>query len=129
VAVVWAFVTGAVALHQRRNPAAPLMALASAGVILVFLAELFFIRDVFFGSVPRLNTVFKLTYQAWILLSIAGAAALTVAAQRARLGNIAATAALLPVIAVVALALLYALGAIPNRADGFSGPTSIDGLS
>ena len=43
--------------------------------LLLYGSELFFmVKDVFFGGAPRLNTIFKLSYQAWMLLSLAGGA-------------------------------------------------------
>ncbi|MFC1851026.1 DUF2298 domain-containing protein [candidate division CSSED10-310 bacterium] len=41
-----------------------------AGVGLLFLCEIIYIKD-FYGGQPRMNTVFKFGYQAWILLSLA----------------------------------------------------------
>src|SRR5205823_5527780 len=48
----------------------PFFALVAVAYLLVLGTELFYIKDIF-GS--RLNTVFKLYYQAWIMLAIAGA--------------------------------------------------------
>ena len=70
---IWALSTAAVVLYGRRSVAALPAALGATGILLLFGSELLFVRDVFFGSVPRLNTVFKLSYQAWVLLSIGGA--------------------------------------------------------
>jgi len=47
----------------------PLFAMTAVAALLVLGAELFFIKDSF-GS--RLNTVFKLYYQAWLLLGVSG---------------------------------------------------------
>src|SRR5690606_25764397 len=69
-ALAWLFAGATLAIHQRRHAAAPALALATVGALLIFGSELLFVRDVFFGSVPRMNTVFKLTYQAWTLLSV-----------------------------------------------------------
>ena len=46
------------------------LVLAAAGFYLLAMAELFFVAD-FFGN--RMNTVFKIYYQCWFLLTIAGA--------------------------------------------------------
>ncbi len=46
------------------------LVLAAAGFYLLAMTELFFLAD-FFGN--RMNTVFKLYYQCWFLLTIAGA--------------------------------------------------------
>src|SRR5579883_2041832 len=43
---------------------------------LVAVCEIFFLKDVFAGNFPRMNTVFKFYFQAWALLSIASGAGL-----------------------------------------------------
>ena len=131
---------GALALTYAvaRRGAAPAAALAALGFLLLYGAELFFVRDVFYGSVPRLNTVFKLSYQAWLLLGIAGAVAISgvVAAAASRgprylqfLRPAVARVALLPLGLLVGAGLVYPLLAVFNRTEGFSRPTAIDGLA
>lgn len=126
---VWLLASASVALALSRNAGAPAAALATIGALLLYGSELFLIRDVFFGSVPRLNTVFKLSYQAWVLLALAGAAGLAgglhrAVVQRRRLGLVA-----LPVGWLAAAGLVYPLLAAFNRTESFSLPTSIDGLA
>ena len=60
-----------------RDPliAFPLLLLAVAMLILVG-AELFYVVDLFGGAFRRMNTVFKVYYQAWLLLALVGAYAL-----------------------------------------------------
>ena len=127
---VWALTTAFVVLSIARRSAAPLLGFAAVGALLIFGAELFFIRDVFFGAVPRLNTVFKLTYQAWMLLSLAGAVALAIALERAWSGRSRAGWVAVPVLVIVSLGFVYPLTAIPNRTNNFDGTdSSIDGLA
>jgi YYY domain-containing protein len=58
---------------QRRSSHVFALALILVSALLVLGAEFFFIQDQFNA---RMNTVFKLYYQAWLLLSIAGGFAL-----------------------------------------------------
>ena len=110
----------------------PVLAVAATAYLLILGGELFYIRDVF-GS--RLNTVFKLSYQAWILLAVSGAfssywllreweGARGSGAELIR-GVWAGIACLL-----VAGALLYPLGATLSRTEGLARPDrSLDGLA
>ncbi len=50
--------------------------LGTIAFALIALCEVFFLRDVFAGNYPRMNTVFKFYFQAWALLSIASGAGL-----------------------------------------------------
>ena len=126
---LWALCTTAIVLHLRRSAGAPVAFLAAVGVLLLYGAELLLIRDVFFGSVPRLNTMFKLSYQAWVLLSIAGAVAFVAAISEPRRRNLAAHLAAAPVALLLVLSFAYVAGAVPNRTNGFGNETNIDGLA
>ncbi len=117
---------------DRDDAVAPALALMTAGYLLIFGAELFFIKDVFNS---RLNTVFKLYYQAWLLLAIAGAhggywLARRWRPARASAGDLfrgawAGLAAL-----VVAGSLLYPVGATLSRTAGLTANgRTLDGLA
>jgi YYY domain-containing protein len=127
-ALTWALATAFVVLAGRRRAGAIPVGLAAAGILLLYGAELFFVRDVFFGSIPRLNTFFKLGYQAWLLLALAGAVGATLALARAREGA-AGRAPGVAVVAIVALGMVYPVLAVANRTEGFGAPSNIDGLA
>jgi YYY domain-containing protein len=106
------------------------LGLGALAVLLVLGAEFFYVKDVF-GS--RLNTVFKLYYQAWLLLAVVGGFALYRLASSSwgeswgpRLWRLswAGGAAL-----VLAAALVYPVAATFNRTDDFGAPQSLDGLA
>lgn len=127
----WLLAGATIATAWRRSAAAGVVALAGVGALLLYGAELFLIKDIFFDSAPRLNTVFKLSYQAWVLLSLAGGVALAVAVRRAM--QLRPTFAWLaaPALVLVAAGLVYPLIAMPNRTNGFSssGDNTADGLA
>src|SRR5260370_2558475 len=60
--------------HLHDRPRAFTMLLGAAAFGLVAMTEIIFLRDVFVGSYPRMNTVFKFYFQAWALLSITSGA-------------------------------------------------------
>jgi YYY domain-containing protein len=118
---------------EEATTVVPVLTAMSVAMLLVFGAELFYVQDVFNS---RLNSVFKLYYQAWLLLGVCGAfsAYWLLARRPAREGSQqyrfagrawGALAALL-----VAGALLYPLGATLSRTEGLARPNrSLDGLA
>jgi YYY domain-containing protein len=104
--------------------------------LLIFGTELVFIQDSF-GN--RMNTVFKLYFQAWPMLAVVGAYAafylgsrLLVPGLKKSLSTLATvgTAAWLGVAAVfVFAAFLYVPAALESRSNGFSNPMTLDGLA
>lgn len=125
----WCISSAALLLALERSAAAFGLAILAVAAMLLLGSELFLIKDVFFGGVPRLNTVFKLTYQAWILLSVGGAVALVVALRRAWERRNSAGWLAVPVAALVAGGLVYPVLAAMNRTEGFGKDTAIDGLA
>ncbi len=102
--------------------------LSSLAVLLILGAEFFFVKDVF-GN--RMNTVFKLYYQAWLLLAVGGGFALYYMTThwlpdvswswRAAWGGGTAL--------VLAAAMLYPLMATFSRTEDFGLPRGLDGLA
>jgi uncharacterized membrane protein len=92
--------------------------------------EFFFVKDVF-GN--RMNTVFKLYYQAWLLLAVGGGFALYYLAMRwlPRLDVHWGWRAGWSAVAVVVLgaAMLYPLGGTFDRTQEFDAERGIDGLA
>jgi uncharacterized membrane protein len=102
--------------------------LVAGGVACLLGPEVLYVRDEFDGSdLFRMNTVFKLGFQAWLLLGLAGVAAL--AWRRDWLPRRAARfAAGLALAAVLLGAAVYpVLGTYASR-DGFGRSPTLDGL-
>jgi len=116
--------------EQGRLPVLFALGLAAVAVLLVLGAEFFYVKDVF-GN--RMNTVFKLYYQAWLLLAVADGFALYRLAsaswgeswgpRRWRVFWTGATGL------VLVAALVYPVAATFNRTDGFDAPRTLDGLA
>lgn len=101
--------------------------LLAGGVTCVLIPELVYVRDAFDnGPLYRMNTVFKLSYQAWLLLAVAAACALPWAGlwlPRRAWAPWAVVAVVL-----VLLGLVYPYAGTYARHDGFSRPPTLDGL-
>ena len=63
-------------MHLHDRPRAFTLLLGTVAFALVAMTEVVYLRDVFAGSFPRMNTVFKFYFQAWALLSITSGAGL-----------------------------------------------------
>ena len=102
--------------------------LSAAGVACLLGPEVLYVRDEFDGGpLFRMNTVFKLDYQAWLLLGLAGIGAL--AWWRTWLPRRAARL-LVGAVAAVALAgaLVYPIAGTYARKGGFDRSPTLDGL-
>lgn len=99
-------------------------------VLLVYGPELFMVRD---SSGTRANSTFKLWYAAWTLLSVVAAAGIVEAVRIAPRPSFSAAvvrrAALGLCGVALAAALVYPAYVSFTRTNGFSGPTTLDGLA
>jgi YYY domain-containing protein len=107
--------------------------------LLLFGTELVYIQDAFNN---RMNTVFKLYFQAWQMLALVSAYAVfylgwpafaRVAGQAreaaARWRRVSTAAWLVVAAAFVGAAFLYVPAALESRSNGFSNPMTLDGLA
>jgi YYY domain-containing protein len=102
--------------------------LVCGGMACLLGPELLYVRDEFEGGrLYRMNTEFKLGYQAWLLLGLAGVGAL--AWWRVWLPRRAARAAFAVLIALVVLgAAVYPVAGTYARTGGFARAPTLDGL-
>jgi uncharacterized membrane protein len=120
-----------VALHAlaRATPPARLVWLLIAGGVACLLGpELLYVRDEFEdGPLYRMNTVFKLGYQAWLLLGLAAIGALAFRADWLAPRRLRWT--LVPLAALLAAAaVVYPVAGTYARKEGFSRAPTLDGL-
>lgn len=102
-----------------------LASLAFLGLILVLGPEYLFVVDLF-GT--RMNTVFKLHYQAWVLMGLVSSVGLVwmMAAMRPRpMAALVAALALL----LVGAGLVYPVLATPAKIQGSQSPPTLDGVA
>jgi YYY domain-containing protein len=116
------------ALWSRRVPAAEraVWLLVAGGLTCLLLPEIVYVRDEFDGSdLYRMNTVFKMGYQAWYLLAVAGGVAVALApvllARAPRWAWATGAAAL------VALGGAFTLEGSYARKAGFAGSPTLEG--
>ena len=124
------------ALHEvkERGPTGRgfALALATLGLVLIIGPELLFVDDYFEGSSQRMNTVFKLYYQAWVLLSVVSGFAVhewlrsrpRLSGRRRTLSTIWAVLA----ITLVGCGFYYTAAASVSKAGDFAGRPTLDGL-
>ena len=100
----------------------PVLAMTFTALLLILGCELLFIQDVFKS---RINTVFKLYYQAWLLLGVSGAVGAYWLLSRpktalSKLGSAGREVWWAVALVLVAAALLYPLGGVFSRTEGLA---------
>ena len=128
LAAALAVALGALVSRRLGAPERFLWLLVSGGLVCMLVPELVYVRDSFDGSaLYRMNTVFKLGYQAWLLLAIAAACALPWAGRwlpRAAWPAWAAGTAV-----VLLLGAIYPYAGTWARKDGFARSPTLDGYA
>ena len=125
------------ALHEvkSRGPSGRAFALilATFGLLLILGPELLFVDDSFDTPSQRMNTVFKLYYQAWILLASAGGFALYFwASSRPTLkgwGRALSTLWALAAVVLLSGSLYYTAAAFVSKSKDSTQAVTLDGLA
>jgi YYY domain-containing protein len=127
VLALWTEMTSRDEREERSSPTFAL-ALAATGFLLILGTEFFFVGDVFNN---RMNTVFKLYYQAWALLALSAGMGLYYLASHWRLTFRAEQrfryAWATVVVVFIGAALLYPLGGTYNRVRPWEQDTGLLG--
>ena len=109
------------------------LTLSALGLLLIMGPELLYVDDAFGGAWERMNTVFKLYYQAWILLAVASGFALYYwcSVRDSLSGRKRWLTTLWAGVFVVLLAgsLYYPLAAAVSKGDLFGDGATLDGLA
>ncbi|MBI4516151.1 MAG: hypothetical protein HY699_10105 [Deltaproteobacteria bacterium] len=107
---------------------APFLLLLAAGVALLA-CELFYLKDPYGEKLYRMNTVFKLYFQAWIMLSLAAPWCLQRLLARTWAWTPAPGVIAAAMAALVLASCAYPLGITAGRAAGASARATLDGTA
>ena len=121
---------------EDRSPLLFALGASWVGLLLVFGSEFFYVEEF---AQARLNTVFKLSFQAWMLLAIAGAYALfylwenrgriALPAVASRFQGVSRPAVLGLTAVVLAAGLVYPVISTANRTEGLTKDQTLNGLA
>jgi YYY domain-containing protein len=109
----------------RQMPIALAVALLATAAAALGACEVVFLRDPYGGELHRMNTVFKLYFQAWVLLALAFPAFVTDLLDRS--GRVMRAATVIVLLVGITVSLCYPMAAIYLR-WGARAP-SLDGLA
>lgn len=120
-------ITVAAALSRRTGTAQRLLwVIAAVGLGCLLAAEVGIVRDEFVdGQYARMNTVFKMGYQAWVLLAVFGAVAL--AAAKSWVPAVPRVAWVAVAMGLVVVSLGFTVVGTIGRKTGFSDGPRLDG--
>lgn len=107
---------------------APLLLLVAASIALLA-CELVYLRDPYGEKLYRMNTVFKLYFQSWILLSIAAPWCWAQLIDRQRVPASVRSLSLATVGALLLASCAYPLGITATRLHGRTVPSTLDGTA
>jgi len=105
------------------------LALGGIAILILLGTELYWVQD---PVNIRANTVFRLNYQAWMMLSVSGAVGLHYVLSRWRAGrltNVGRFAWATAGIVLIGAGLVYPVTGSMNRTNGFRSHPNIDGLA
>ncbi len=140
-AAITAFGVMAILYKLRDRSQSFVLLLASTAFFLVALCEIVYLKDVFAGNYPRMNTIFKFYFQAWALLSITSGAGLYFVLENFRLAALPTSAQrwmqrgveglwALGLLALLLASAVYPLAGTYARTNRYMQRTnSLDGLS
>ncbi len=120
------------ASRNGRTARAFALALAALSLLLIIVPELLYVDDFFGPPSERMNTVFKLYYQAWLLLSVVCGFCVYEAVEWRRRWRgwrrLLSTAWAVSAGALMLLGFYYTAAAATGKAGGFASEPTLDGL-